>query len=440
MVPRYTRPQIGNLWSDEEKYKLWLEVETAALEGMVGCGLVPKAAFDAVKARGGFSVDRINELEKEVKHDVIAFLTSVKEHVGEEARYLHFGMTSSDLLDTAFAIQLTKATDVILQSLDELMVSCKKLAVEHKFTVCIGRSHGIHAEPTTFGLKVAGWYSELKRQRRRVENAKSGIAVGALSGPVGTYAHLSPAVEAHVCKKFGLKQVESSTQVISRDVHAELFLSYAQLAATVERIAVELRHLQRTEVRETEEPFTKGQKGSSAMPHKRNPILTENICGLARMVRTWATASLENIPLWHERDISHSSAERFIAPDITATLDFMLVRLNTVIKGLQVYPKNMERNLHLTGGLVFSATLLVALADRGLSREDSYALVQSHALAAWDELNEIGVGTANGKSFEQRIREDKQVTAKLSTDELDKVFSLKPHLANVDEIFNRVFV
>ena len=439
MIARYSRPAMAGLWSDEAKYRLWLEIETSALEGMVECGIAPREALEAVKARGDFSVDRIDAIEREVKHDVIAFLTSVKEFVGEEARWLHFGMTSSDLLDTAFAVQLSRASDLILAELQSLLDACKALAFRFKDTVCIGRSHGIHAEPTTFGLKVATWYNELSRQRDRIVAARHDVALGAISGPVGTYAHLTPQVEAHVCKAFGLRPAPISTQVIARDVHAALFLSFAQLAATLEHISIEIRHLQRTEVREVEENFTKGQKGSSAMPHKRNPILTENMCGLSRMVRAWAEASLENIPLWHERDISHSSAERFIAPDITVTLDFMLARMTGVVTNLQVYPQSMQRNLDLTGGLIHSAALLVALASKGLSREESYSLVQEHALAAWDELNGSSLGATKPRSFRQRVQDDTRVTERMTAEELDEVFSLAKHLKQVDFIFARVF-
>ncbi len=426
---------MSAIWSDETKYKIWLEVETLALEGIVQLGIAPASALESVKKKGKFDVARILEIEKEVGHDVIAFLTNVKENVGEDARYLHWGMTSSDMLDTAFSVQLTRATDIILKSLDELLAAVKEQAYKHKDVVCVGRSHGVHAEPTTFGLKVANWYDELLRQKRRIEFARADIAVGAISGPVGTFAHLSPKVEEHVCKSLGLKPAAVSSQIISRDVHCALFLSFAQLAATIERIAVEIRHLQRTEVREVEEPFRKGQKGSSAMPHKRNPELSENVTGLARMMRSWADASIENIALWHERDISHSSVERFIAPDMTVTLDFMLARATYFIKGLQVYPKNMERNLDLTRGLVFSATLLPALADKGMSREDAYAVVQKHAFDTWADVD---AGVA-GKSFADRVKADKKVTDLLSAAELEDIFSIKRHTAHVDFIFKRVF-
>lgn len=435
MIVRYSRPEMSAIWSDETKFKIWLEVETLALEGMVKAGIAPAGALESVKKKGKFDVARILEIEKTVGHDVIAFLTNVKENVGEDARYLHWGMTSSDMIDTAFSVQLVRATNIILKSLDELLAAVKDQAMKHKNTVCVGRSHGVHAEPTTFGLKIAGWYDELKRQKRRIEIARDDAALGAISGPVGTYAHLTPKVEEHVCKELGLKAAPVTTQVISRDVHAALFNSYAQLGATIERIAVEVRHLQRTEVREVEEPFRKGQKGSSAMPHKRNPELSENVTGLARMLRAWASASVENVALWHERDISHSSVERFIAPDMTITLDFMLARTTTIVRDLQVYPKNMQRNLDLTRGLVYSATLLPALADKGMSREDAYALVQKHAFDTWSDVD---AGVA-GKTFPERVKEDKQVTSLLSAAELDDIFSLKRHTANVDYIFKRVF-
>ena len=435
MIARYSRPEMAAIWSDETKYKIWLDVETRALEGMVKLGIAPASALESVKKKGAFSIDRIHEIEKEVKHDVIAFLTNVKEHVGEDARYLHWGMTSSDMLDTAFSVQLCAATDLILKGVDELLAAVKDQAHKHKLTVCVGRSHGVHAEPTTFGLKLANWFDELTRQRKRIVAARADAAVGAISGPVGTYAHLSPEVEIHVCKSLGLTPAPISSQVISRDIHAALFLSFAQLAATIERIAVEVRHLQRTEVREVEEPFRKGQKGSSAMPHKRNPELSENLTGLARMMRSWADASVENIALWHERDISHSSVERFIAPDMTVTLDFMLARATTVIRDLQVYPENMKKNLDLTRGLIYSATLLPAMADKGMAREEAYSIVQKHAFDTWAEID---AGVA-GKSFADRVRADNKVTALLTPEELNSIFSLDRHVAHVDYIFQRVF-
>ena len=425
-----------SLWSDDTKYALWLEIETLALEGMVAEGIAPASALASVKAKGAVDPKRIDELEATVKHDVIAFLTNVAEHVGEDARFLHFGMTSSDLLDTAFSVTLCRATDLLLKGVDDLLAVLKTRAYEFKDTVCIGRSHGIHAEPMTFGLKLASFYAELHRQKERVVFAREEIAVGAISGPVGTYAHLTPRVEEHVCKKLGLKPAAVTTQVISRDVHAALFLAFAQLATTLERMMVEVRHLQRTEVREVEESFTKGQKGSSAMPHKRNPILSENVTGLARLIRAWADASLDNIALWHERDISHSSVERAIAPDITVTLDFMLARVTGLFKGMAVYPENMLRNVELTRGLVYSSVLLPALAAKGISREDAYAIIQLHALATWDDMNSAQPSVT---TFRERIEGDSRVTKLLSAAEIEEAFSPKRHLANVETIFGRVF-
>lgn len=435
MIPRYSRPEMARIWEDDYRFALWLEIETLALEQMVKEGIAPESALKDVREKGAFDAARVLEIEKTVKHDVIAFLTNVAENAGEGARYLHFGMTSSDLLDTAFAVQLCQATDLILVALEKLLVSVRSQAEKHKYTICVGRSHGIHAEPTTFGLKVASWYAELKRQHQRIVAAREDIAVGAISGPVGTYAHLTPRVEEFVCKKVGLKPAAISTQVIARDHHAHLFSAFAQLGNSLERISIEIRHLQRTEVREAEEPFTVGQKGSSAMPHKRNPILTENLTGLARLLRAWASSAMENVALWHERDISHSSVERVIAPDMTVTLHFMLGRLNSVIADLRVYPENMKRNLEFTGGLHFSGTLLVALADKGLSREHSYSLVQKHALATWEMIN----SGESGKSFPERIREDAEVKELLTPSQLDNALSMDRHTANVDYIFSRVF-
>lgn len=435
MIPRYSRDEMSSLWSDEARFQLWLEVETAAMEQMVIDGDVPKQALDDVKNKGAFDVNRVLELEKTVKHDVIAFLTNVAEHVGESARFLHLGMTSSDLLDTTFAIQLTRATDLILSDLGELTEAVGKRAQEHKYTVCIGRSHGIHAEPMTFGLKLASWFAELERQRVRIEQAREDIAAGAISGPVGTFAHLNPAVESFVCKKFGLRPDPCSTQIISRDRHAALFMAFAGLASSLERIAVEVRHLQRTEVREAEENFTKGQKGSSAMPHKRNPVLSENITGLARLVRGMGSSALENVALWHERDISHSAVERVIAPDITVILDFMLHRTKSIVSNLQVYPEVMQKNLELTGGLQFSGTLLVLLAAKGLSRENAYALVQGHALDTWEEISQGELKVP----FAERIKNDSKIKNILSEAEIEEAFAIDRHLAHVDFIFDRVF-
>lgn len=436
MISRYSRAEMSSIWSEEHKFSLWLKVETLAMEAMVDLGDVPASALESVQKKGAFNVERINEIEKEVKHDVIAFLTNVAEHVGEDARFLHLGMTSSDLLDTVFALQLTSATDLLISGVEKLLTAVKEQAITHKDTLCIGRSHGIHAEPTTFGLKVAEWYSMLSRSKKRLENAREDIAMGAISGPVGTYAHLSPEVEAKVCAKLGLRAAPVSTQIISRDSHAALFASFAQLASVIERIAVEVRHLQRTEVREAEEFFSKGQKGSSAMPHKRNPILSENISGLSRLVRSYAQASLENVPTWHERDISHSSVERVAAPDATIALDFMLARAHSIVSGLQVYPENMKKNLELTKGLVYSGTLLVELAKRGISREEAYGIVQRNALATWDDLNS---GSGDGPSFTERVKADSDIAKLLKEDELEEILSLERHTKEVDFIFNRVF-
>lgn len=436
MIQRYSRPEMTALWSEDSKYQLWLDIETAALAAMVELGIAPRESLDAVKKRAKFSAKRIEEIEAETKHDVIAFLTNITESVGEEARFLHFGMTSSDLLDTALSVQLCRATDMILKGADGLLDAVKTRAQEHKLTPCIGRSHGIHAEPTTFGVKLAGHYAELKRQRNRIGAAREEIAIGAISGPVGTYAHLSQRVEADVCSAFGLKPAAQSTQIICRDSHTNLFLAFAQLATSIERLALEIRHLQRTEVREAEESFSKGQKGSSAMPHKKNPVLSENVTGLARVIRALAVATFDNIPTWHERDISHSSVERFAAPDITITLDFMIARVTGLIANLRVYPENMMRNLEMTGGLIHSGTLLPLLTAKGLKREDAYKIVQKHAMETWEELNDGGSVIT---TFEARIRADKSISGLFSAAELDQIFSLDKHLANVDLIFNRVF-
>ena len=434
MIERYSRPEMRDLWSDESRMKLWLEVETVALEAMSKVGLAPESAVKSVKEKGNFNVKRVLEIEEKTKHDVIAFLTNVAEFVGEDARYLHFGMTSSDLLDTTFSIQLCRASELILSGVDKLLETLKTRAMEFKLTPCVGRSHGIHAEPITFGLKLASFYAELKRQKLRLEFARKDIAVGAISGPVGNFAYLPPSVEKYVCDKFGLSPDPISTQVISRDRHAGLFLRFAELGATLERMVVEIRHLQRTEVREAEEYFSPGQKGSSAMPHKRNPVLSENVTGLARMLRAWASAALENVALWHERDISHSSVERMIAPDITITLDFMLARVEGIFRRLLVYPENMLKNLNLTNGLVFSGSVLVHLSAKGMSREDAYELVQKHALASWNASQ-----NTSGESFRERLEADVAVTEKLSKEEIAECFLLDQHYKHVDEIFSRVF-
>jgi adenylosuccinate lyase len=434
MIPRYSRPQMSKIWEDENKFRLYLEVEIFAMEAMAKEGLIPESAPKAVREKGKFSVARILEIEEEVKHDIIAFLTCVSENVGEEARFLHYGLTSSDVIDTAFSKQLCEATDIILEGLGNLLDALKKRAYEHKLTPCIGRSHGIHAEPTTFGLKLAGFFAEISRQKARIENARKEIAVGAISGPVGTYSQLPPVIEEYVCKKMGLKPATITTQVVPRDIHATLFLSFAQLAASVERIAVEIRHLQRTEVREAEEFFSKGQKGSSAMPHKRNPVLTENLTGLSRVVRKLAETSLENIALWHERDISHSAVERVIAPDITITLDFMISRITRVISDLLVYPDKMKINIDITRGLVFSATLLLVLTQNGISREDAYSLVQRNAMRVWESIN-----SSNPLHFKDEVLKDSDITAKVSKEAIESAFSYDRFLEHTEYIFSKVF-
>ncbi len=431
---------MTSLWSDESRYSIWLEIEILALEQFVKDGIAPASALENVRKKAKFTAARTEEIEREVKHDVIAFLTNVAEHVGPDSRYLHLGMTSSDVVDTAFSVQLSRSVDLLLQGLVGLLEVVRKQAFAHKETVCIGRSHGIHAEPTTFGLKVAGWYAELERQRKRLVAVGDEIRVGKISGAVGTFASLSPKVEEHVCRGLGLKPDPVSTQIIQRDRHAALFSSLAQLGGTLERICVEIRHLQRTEVREAEEYFSAGQKGSSAMPHKRNPILSENVTGLSRLLRGWALAALENMALWHERDISHSSVERVIAPDMMIAVDFMIERVRGIIEKLVVYPENMRRNLELTQGLIYSGSLLVALAKKGISREEAYRLIQKHALEAWEAVGDESLkGKEKEKSFIERVRADKKITGLLEQRELDETFSLAPHVAHVDEIFKRVF-
>ncbi len=382
MIPRYTRPAMAAIWAPENKYKIWLEIETLACEKMAEMGTIPAATPKALREKGGFDIDRIDEIEAEVKHDVIAFLTSVAEHIddAEASRYVHQGMTSSDVLDTAFAVQLTQAADILLDDLNALLGALKKRAIEHKETICIGRSHGIHAEPTTFGLKLAGHYAAFKRGKERLIAARAEIATCALSGAVGTYATLDPAVEEYVAENLGLKAEEHSTQVIPRDRHAMFFATLGVIASSIENLAIEIRHLQRTEVREAEEFFSKGQKGSSAMPHKRNPIASENLTGQARVVRMAVTPAMEDVALWHERDISHSSVERVIGPDATVTLDYALARLTGLVDNLLIYPDTMMENLEKMGGLVFSQKVLLALTQAGISREAGYRIVQRNAM------------------------------------------------------------
>jgi adenylosuccinate lyase len=433
MIPRYSRPEMAAIWSPEERYRIWLEIETLAAEAMAELGMIPKDVPKAVRERGGFKVERIDEIEREVKHDVIAFLTSVTEHVGPEARFLHLGMTSSDVLDTCLAVQLSRASDLLIKGVDRVLAALKKRALEHKMTPTIGRSHGIHAEPTTFGVKLAGFHAEMARARARLVTAKEEIATCAISGPVGTFASVDPRIEAHVAKKLGLKPEPVSTQVIPRDRHAAYFAALAVTASSIERIATEIRHLQRTEVLEAEEYFSEGQKGSSSMPHKRNPVLTENLTGLARLVRSAVVPALENVALWHERDISHSSVERGIGPDATIHLDFALNRLGQVIEQLLVYPENMKANLDRLGGLHNSQRVLLALVEKGATREDAYRLVQRNAMKVWRDANR------RHGDFLRNLEGDADVSKLLSRQELGELFDLGYHFKAVDTIFERVF-
>ncbi|MGC6472562.1 MAG: adenylosuccinate lyase [Parvibaculales bacterium] len=429
MIPRYTREEMASIWTPESRFGIWLDIETHALDAMADLGIVPQDAAKAVRERGGFDVDRIDEIEREVKHDVIAFLTSLSEHVGPEARFVHQGMTSSDVLDTCLNVQLVRAADLLLTDMEALLAALKKRAFEHKDTVTIGRSHGIHAEPTTFGLKLAQAYAEFDRNYQRLKDARREIATCAISGAVGTFANIDPSIEAHVAEKMGLEVEPVSTQVIPRDRHAMFFAVLGVIASSIERVAVEIRHLQRTEVLEAEEYFSEGQKGSSAMPHKRNPVLTENLTGLARLVRGMVTPAMENVALWHERDISHSSVERMIGPDATVTLDFALVRLTGVIDKLLVYPERMQANMDKLGGLIHSQRVLLALTQAGVSREDAYRLVQRNAMPVWR-----GEGV-----FLELLKGDEEVRAALSEEALENLFDLGYHLKHVDTIFDRVF-
>lgn len=429
MITRYTRPQMGRIWEEQNRYAKWLEVEIAACEAMALEGIVPEDALRQIKERAGFSVERILEIEEETRHDVIAFLTSVEEFVGPASRYIHLGLTSSDILDTSFALLLKEALELILEGVDTLMETLKARAMEHKTTVMIGRSHGIHAEPITFGLKLAVWYAEMDRNQERLQAALKTISVGKLSGAVGTFANVSPRVEALTCERLGLAPAPISTQILQRDRHAQVFTALAILAGTLEKMAVEIRHLQRTEVQEAEEPFGKGQKGSSAMPHKKNPIGAENISGLARVVRSNALAALENMPLWHERDISHSSVERVIGPDSTILVDYMLHRLNRILAGLVVHPERMLENLNRTRGLIFSQRVLNRLAEKGIERQKAYAMVQRNALGVWD-------GTLD---FQGLLMKDPEITQVLDQQEIAELFDLQIHMQHVEDIFQRVF-
>ncbi|HBS34393.1 MAG TPA: adenylosuccinate lyase [Parvularcula sp.] len=432
MIPRYAREEMVRIWSPQTRYRIWFEIEAHAADAMAMLGIIPKSAAETVWARGRgaeFDVARIDAIEREVKHDVIAFLTHLSEIVGPEARFVHQGMTSSDVLDTCFSVQLARASDLLIAGTDRVLAALKKRALEHKMTLTVGRSHGVHAEPTTFGLKLAGHYAEFERARRRLVTAREEIAVCAISGAVGTFANIDPAVEVHVAKKLGLAVEPVSTQVIPRDRHAAFFAALGLVASSLERLAIEIRHLQRTEVLEAEEQFAPGQKGSSAMPHKRNPVLTENLTGLARLVRMCVVPAMENVALWHERDISHSSVERGIGPDATIHLDFALHRLAGVVENLVIYPERMRENLDRLGGLVHSQRVLLALTQKGASREDAYALVQRNAMPAW---------RGEGR-FIDKLRKDADVLAKLSPAEIDALFDDAHHTKHVEAIFARVF-
>ena len=429
MIPRYSRPEMAHIWEPETRFRIWLRIETYAAEAMAELGLIPKHAADAVKKRGGFDIARIDAIEREVKHDVIAFLTSVAEHVGPEARFLHAGLTSSDVLDTCFNVQLVEAADLLIADVDALLAALKTRAFEHKNTPTVGRSHGVHAEPTTFGLKLAVAYAEFARARERLVRAREEVATCAISGAVGTFAHVDPRVEAYVAKKLGLRPEPISTQVVPRDRHALYFATLAVVASSVERLATEIRHLQRTEVLEAEEYFSQGQKGSSAMPHKRNPVLSENLTGLARVVRAYVMPALEDVALWHERDISHSSVERVIGPDATIALDFALSRLTDIVRDLVVYPERMRLNLDRLGGLIHSQRVLLALTEAGVPREEAYRIVQRNAMRVWE----------GGADFLEALLADQDVTKVLSPEKIRAQFDLGYHLKHVDTIFARVF-
>jgi len=427
MIERYSRKELKNIWSEENKFKIWLDIEIAAAEAMEKYNIIPKGVAKKVKSKARINVARILKIEDSVKHDVIAFLTSITEKVGKEARFLHKGMTSSDVLDTCFNLQLKQSGEILLDDIKILLASVRKLAIKHKKTLCIGRSHGIHAEPITFGLKMLTFYQEFLRNKKRLVDSISEISTCAISGAVGTYANINPKVESYVAKKLGLKVEPISTQIIPRDRHAQFFSTLGIIASSIERFATEIRHLQRTEILEVEEFFGKKQKGSSAMPHKKNPILSENLTGLARMIRSSVIPALENVALWHERDISHSAVERNIGPDATVTLDFALVRLNAVVKNLNIYPKNMLKNLNLTNGLFFSQRVLLELTTVGFTREQAYSLVQKHAMQSWDK----------GTSFYKNLINDTKINKKLPVNKLKKLFDFSYHTKKIDVIFKR---
>ena len=429
MIPRYSLPEMAVIWEPENKFKIWLKIEILACEALAKKGEVPKSALKDIQTKSCFNVERIDEIEREVKHDVIAFLTCVAENIGESARYMHMGMTSSDVLDTALAVQMKQSATLILKELKALKGVLEKQAKKYKLTPTIGRSHGIHAEPLTFGLKIANWYEEVNRNIERLKRARQTISYGQISGAVGTFACIDPDVEEYVCSKLGLKPAPVSSQIIQRDRHAEFFATLAILAGTIEKIATEIRHLQRTEVLEAEEFFSSGQKGSSAMPHKRNPVVSEQMCGLARVVRANAFAAMENMPLWHERDISHSSVERVIGPDSAILIHYMLKKMTSMMDRLIVYPENMMRNLENTGGLIFSQSVLLALVRKGITREEAYKLVQKNAMQSWTQE----------KDFLTLLKKDKGIRKLLSAGEIDQAFKIKTQFRNIDRIFKRVF-
>ena len=442
MIPRYSRSEMTQIWEPQTRFRIWFEIEAYACDALAELGVIPKESAKNIWDKADFvtfDVARIDEIERVTKHDVIAFLTHLAEFIGPDSRFVHQGMTSSDVLDTCLAVQLARAADLLIADVDALLAAIRRRAFEHKFTPTIGRSHGIHAEPVTFGLKMAQAYAEFSRARERLVQARKEIATCAISGAVGTFANIDPRVEEYVAHKMGLIPEPVSTQVIPRDRHAAFFATLAVVASSVERLAIEVRHLQRTEVLEAEEYFSEGQKGSSAMPHKRNPVLTENLTGLARLVRGMAIPAMENVALWHERDISHSSVERMIGPDATVTLDFALVRLTNVIENLLVYPENMRRNLDRLGGLVHSQRVLLALTQKGVSREDAYAFVQRNAMKVWRKAFEGGEASGAGADFRALLGADPDVRAKLSPEELDALFDLAYHFRHVETIFQRVF-
>ena len=435
MIERYSRKEMVKIWSQQEKFNIWFQIEAHACDAQAELGIIPKESAKVVWEKGKFDIKKIDEIEKTTKHDVIAFLTNLAEYIGEDARFVHQGMTSSDILDTTLSIQLQRASDILLDDIETLLKTLKKRSIEHKNTVTIGRSHGIHAEPITFGLKLAGYYAEFKRNKKRLLQAREEISTCAISGAVGTFAHIDPFVENYVSRKLNLNPEEISTQIIPRDRHAMFFSTLGVIASSIERLATEIRHLQRTEVREVEEYFSQGQKGSSAMPHKRNPVLTENLTGLTRLIRSSVIPALENVTLWHERDISHSSVERMIAPDCTITLDFALVRLNNVIENLLVYPETMLSNLEKLGGLVHSQQVLLALTQKGASRESAYEMVQNNAMKVWETPEH-----ERKNVYKNLLIKDKEVSKFLNEKEINQLFNLEQHFVHIDKIFKKVFV